>query len=107
MENNGLRKYTISFGLSLAVTSLLSALLVIVKELNQTTILAWMKMATGHHWVTHGVFDIVIFVVLGLLLTRVDSGRGAQVSAKALITVIICAVVVSGFLIAGFYLIEG
>ena len=107
MDHNALGKYTISFGLSLAVTSLLSAVLVVVKELNQSTILAWMKATTGHHWVTHGVFDILVFVILGLLLSRVQNRRGPQISAGMLSTVIICAVVVSGLLIAGFYLIEG
>jgi len=49
MEDNGLGRYTISFGLSLAVTSILSALLVVLKELSDKTVLEWMKRVTIHH----------------------------------------------------------
>ena len=40
MEN--ISKYTASFGISLAITSVLSALLVVVKELNENSVLAGM-----------------------------------------------------------------
>ncbi len=105
MGKNDLSKYTISFGLSLAITSILSALLVIVKETNENTVLAWMKKATGHHWVTHGIFDLIAFVVLGLLLARAHGGDGVRTSGKGLITTIVVTVVIAGLLIAGFYLI--
>jgi hypothetical protein len=105
MEGNELGKFTRSFGLSLAITSVFSALLVVVKELNEHSVLAWMKAATGHHWVTHGVLDIILFVVLGLILAQTGGGRGVQISSKSLINTIIGAVVVSGLIIAGFYLI--
>jgi hypothetical protein len=105
MEESGLGKYTRSFGLSLAITSVLSALLVVVKELNEHTVLEWMKKATVHHWVTHGVLDIILFVVLGLVFAQMGGGRGVQISAKGLVNTIIATVVVSGLIIAGFYLI--
>jgi hypothetical protein len=49
METIEIGKYTKSFGLSFAITSLISALLVILKETNEETVLAWMKTATPHH----------------------------------------------------------
>ena len=66
METNDIGKYAIAFGVSLAVTSLFSAVLVVLKESNKS-LLGWMAKATGHHWVTHGLADIVMFVVLGWL----------------------------------------
>ena len=52
MENSSLGKFTKSFGVSFAITSVLSALLVVLKESNEETVLAWMKSATRHHWTT-------------------------------------------------------
>ncbi|MFZ2447297.1 MAG: hypothetical protein WAW37_13140 [Syntrophobacteraceae bacterium] len=101
MENNTLGKYTVSFGLSLAITSVLSALLVVVKELSRPTVMAWMKQITFHHWVTHAIIDLIIFVALGLLLTKV------KVTPKQLIQAIVGAVAISGSVIAGFFLMAG
>ena len=97
-----LGRWTAAYGLSFAITSILSALLVILKETNEDTILAWMKAATGHHWVTHGLIDIVIFLLLGWLLARL--GRGIRMSANSLIAVVAGAEILGGLIIAGFYL---
>ena len=96
-----LGKYTVSFGLSLALTCLFSSLLVVVKELSDKTVLPLMKQATGHHWVTHVVLDVILFVVLGLLLTKV------QISPERLTRLIVASVVIGGLIIAGFYLFVG
>jgi uncharacterized membrane protein SirB2 len=104
MEQNEIGKYTRSFGLSFAITSVISALLVILKELNEESILAWMKAATGHHWVTHGVVNLIVFIVLGWALSRPNRGQGVKISANVLAMYIVGAVVISGLLIMGFYL---
>jgi hypothetical protein len=101
MKDTATGKYTVSFGLALAVTSLLSALLVVLKELNEETVLAWMKVATGHHWVTHGVLDLVLFLLLGIVFAQL--GWGARVSGNALALTIVTSVVLSGLIIAGFF----
>jgi hypothetical protein len=106
MENTEIGKYTRSFGLSFAITSVLSALLVILKESNEETVLAWMKAATGHHWVTHGVINLILFVVFGWLLSRPKAGKGVDISANGLIGCIVAAIVVSAVLIGGFYLLH-
>ena len=106
MQDNGLGKYTVSFGVSLAITVLLSALLVVFKELNDP-LLNFMKKVTIHHWVTHGTFDLIIFVVLGWLLAQLNGGTGLKIPTKNFITMIVGAVVLGGLIIAGFYLIVG
>ena len=104
---DSLGKYTVSYALSLAVVSVLNGLLVILKESNEDTVLAWMKRLAGHHWITHGIFVVVAFVVLGWLFSRANGGRGIQIPVSRLIGLLVGAVVVGGALIAGFYLIEG
>jgi len=106
MQNNGLGKYTVSYGVSLAITVLLSALLVVFKELNEP-LLNFMKKVTIHHWVTHGAFDLIVFVVLGWLLAQLNGGAGLKISTKSFITMIVGAVVLGGLIISGFYLIDG
>lgn len=101
MNDTCIGKYTVSFALAFAVTSLLSAVLVVVKEQNQDTLLAWMKAATGHHWVSHGILDLLVFVLLGWALARI--GVGARLSGNALSAIVSGSVLLSGLIIAGFF----
>lgn len=104
MENTGIGKFTRSFGVSFAITSVLSALLVVLKESNEETVLAWMKSATGHHWATHGIINLIVFVALGWLLSKLGNGRGVEISTKTLVILIVGAVVLSELIITKFYL---
>jgi lipoprotein signal peptidase len=104
MENSEIGKYTRSFGLSFAITSVVSAFIVIIKESNEESVLAWMKAATGHHWVTHGIINLILFVVLGWAFSRLSDGQGVKMSANGLVGCIVGAVLISGLLIAGFYI---
>jgi hypothetical protein len=106
MENSEVGKYTMSFGLSFAITSVVSALLVILKESSEEGVLAWMAAVTGHHWVTHGLINIILFVVLGWALSRANKGQGVKMSANGLVSFAVGAIILSGVLIAGFYLLH-
>ncbi len=88
------------FAYSYALTALLSALLVLAKE-ESPAILNVMKALTGHHWITHGVFDVLVFLVLGRFLSRTALARSA--TATALIWAIVGSTVLSGAIILGFY----
>jgi len=103
METFEIGKYTKSFGLSFAITSIISALLVILKETNEETVLAWMKTVTPHHWITHGTINIILFMVIGWVLSLPNSGQGVKISANALIGSIVASTLISGLLIAGFF----
>ena len=102
-ETYELGKYTKSFGLSLAITSLISALLVVLKETNEDTVLVWMKAATGHHWVTHGVINLVLFLLFGWLLAIPNDGQGVNISSRSLVLTIVVSFIASGLIIIGFY----
>jgi len=104
METNEIGKYTRSFGLSFAITSVISALLVILKESNEDTILKAMAALTGHHWITHGIIVIILFAAMGWAFSRPNNGEGLNISTNALIGSIVASVLVSGLLIAGFYI---
>ena len=93
-----------SFGISLAVASVVSALLVVAKE-KSPAVMASMKSATGHHWSTHSAVAVVIFLAGGGLLTRLNGGRGVTISPARLIVTIVCGIALGVLLIGGYYLV--
>ena len=96
--------YATGYGLSFAIVSVLSALLVVLKEIKEDSVLAAMKAITGHHWVTHGLLDVILFVVIGAALAK--GGRGMTMAADTLVRTITGSVIVSGLIIVGFYLLH-
>jgi hypothetical protein len=98
MENNTASKYTTSFGLSLALCSVINALLVVAKEKSPAVQAALQKL-TGHHWVTHSAIIIFLFIAFGLLFTKV------QILIPRLIKTMVIGIFLSGLIIVGFYLI--
>lgn len=106
MENPPLSKYTVSFGLSLALCSIVNALLVVAKEKNLAVAGAMQKI-TGHHWVTHSVFVILLFCVCGWLFALPNGGQGLRLQASRLVGIIAAGVIAGGCIIMGFYLIAG
>ena len=93
------------FGFSLVATSILSALLVVWKE-NDAVLKAWMKSFLGHHWTTHALLVLAIFVVLGLALAQFEPAKSGRPAGDALATAIAVAVIVSGLIVAGFFLLH-
>lgn len=104
MEN--ISKYTASFGISLAITSVLSALLVVVKELNENSVLAGMKALTSHHWITHTLLMLIVFFVFGWGLAKTNNGQGLKMTSGRLVCMIVGGVVIGGLIISGFYLVD-
>jgi hypothetical protein len=103
MEEKPVSKSTIGFGLSLAICSVVNALLVIAKE-KSPALQATMKSITGHHWITHSAFIILLFLALGFTLAQVKGGRGFSLPINCLIRIIVGGIVLAGALIIGFYL---
>ena len=93
---------TTAFGLAAAITVLFN------------TVLAWFKEAfpavhdamtaiTGHHWVTHGLADIIVFVVLGFIF--LSAGTGQRMEGTKLVTTLVVAVVIAGLGLAGWFVV--
>jgi len=103
MENTSLSKRSVAFGIALAVACVVNALIVVVKE-KSDGVMAWMKKLTGHHWTTHSVIVVILFLGLGCLLAQVRGGRGINMTAMGLIGTVVSGVAVAGLIIIGFYL---
>jgi hypothetical protein len=80
-----------AFGMAAIVTILFNTLLAWIKDafdpLND-----FMALLTGHHWITHGLIDVAVFVVVGSVLLR----RGYRVSGNRLALGVAVAAVVGG-----------
>jgi len=101
MTNSQMEKYSAGFGLSLIVTTLLNAVILLAKELN-ASIMSAMKSAMGHHWTTHGVILIIVFFVLGFIFSGMK--LGTKIDSQKMTKYIIWAVIISGIITAGFFL---
>jgi hypothetical protein len=104
MEANGLSKYTISFGLSLALASVVNGLLVVAKE-KIPAVMVGMQKLTGHHWISHGVIILGLFALFGWLFAQANGGQGIRLTANRLIGALVSGVVAGGLVVLGFYLI--
>lgn len=92
-----------AFGYSLAVVSVLSAMLVILKEKNEA-VMALMKAATGHHWITHGLVVLIAFVVLGLVFAKAAQDHSDASGLNRVAAAILVSTIVSGLILAAFNL---
>ncbi len=96
-------KTTIGFGLSAAVVSIINTLLVIFKELTPP-FKAGMASAMGHHWTTHGVIVIGLFLVLGFVFSGM--AKPESWGADKLGMTIVWTVIAAGAALAAFYLVH-
>ncbi len=106
MTTSTLNAQTRAFGLSAAVTCVASALLVVVKETNEG-LLKFMKTITVHHWVTHGLFAVLLFLALGLLLARSNNGQGPAIGDDTVVKAVAGGFLLGCVIIAAFYLFIG
>ena len=103
MTNSTLDKTTIGFGLSAAVMSILNTLLVIFKEMTPPFKKA-MADAMGHHWTTHGVAVLGLFLVLGFVLA--GAVKAESWSAGKLGQAILWSTILGALALAAFYLLH-
>ncbi len=97
-SDTGISATVAGFGLSYAITSLFNVLLVIVKE-NVPGVEDLMKGLTGHHWVSHGLIVLIVFVILGYALR----GPAARMPVDRLINYIVGSTVISGLALAFYF----
>jgi hypothetical protein len=101
MSGNDLLKNLKSFGLSFFVTAIANSLLVILKEENEA-VMAWMKALTSHHWITQGVFAVVLFFLLGTVFSL--TGIGEKLEEEKLSALALTGTLAATLLIVGFFL---
>jgi hypothetical protein len=101
-EPSALDPVSAACALSVAVTLLLSTLLVWAKE-SYAPLHAFMASLTGHHWTTHGVADVLLLALLAVAFHRL--GLAQRIAAQRLVMALIASVIVAGLGIAAFFVI--
>jgi hypothetical protein len=91
-ESQKLFPATSGFVLSAAVTVLFNTALAWAKDIYPGLNDA-MKSVAGHHWTTHGVVDLVLFVGLGLIFTSARTGE--KIDPNRLVVTLTGAVVIA------------
>lgn len=90
-----------AFSMSAAITAVFNTVLAWVKDL-YAPLNSFMAMLTGHHWRTHGIFDLVVFLAVGFVLMQ---GQFKMDGTRLAIIVASCAVL-SGAGLAGYFLVH-
>jgi len=96
-----LERVSAAGALSLVVTLLFSTLLVWAKE-SYEPLHAFMASLTGHHWTTHGLVDVALFALLGLLFHQL--GWAERIGPRLLVMTLIGSVIAAGLGIVGYFL---
>ena len=92
-----------ALGWAAAVAIVFNTLLAFIKDAYEP-LNALMKAMTGHHWITHGLVDVIVFIVVGwLILAR--GTRGPDLSRATVIGVVVAAVVAGAGLAGWFFLV--
>jgi len=99
-DNETLDVKTSSYVLAYAWAAIFNAVLMILKESFPAVHNA--MAALGHHWITHGVLDLIVFFGLGILFAR----NGKQISGNAAVNYLVWGTILGGGIIAGFFLLE-
>ena len=99
-ENQALDKLSVGFGVSFLIASIFNGLLIVAKE-NYAPLKDWMKSLFGHHWTTHGIFVIVLFIVLGYIFSKADLDK--KIDADKTSGLVIAGTVLGGLIIVGFF----
>jgi hypothetical protein len=80
-----------AFGMSAAITVVFNTLLAWVKDAYDP-LNSFMASLTGHHWRTHGLADVILFVALGYIFMH----RNFRMNGVKLTEVLAAAVVLGG-----------
>lgn len=96
--NSNVDPVTAGYGIAAAVAIIFNTLLAWAKDSN-ASLLAAMKAAMGHHWTTHGVVVVAVFLVLGLILSR----RNIRLQGMTLAKIISGSVILGGLGLLGWF----
>ncbi|MEO8652786.1 MAG: hypothetical protein ABI409_01545 [Ramlibacter sp.] len=97
-----LDRVSAAFALSAAVTVVFNTLLAWVKDAYEP-LNTFMAHLSGHHWTTHGIADVLLFVVLGFVF--LSSGVASRMNPPRLVATLVGAVVAAGLGLAAWFVL--
>jgi hypothetical protein len=94
---------TTGFALAAAVTVLFNTVLAWAKDA-YAPLQDFMKSIGGHHWTTHGLADLVVFVGLGFIFMRVKAVE--NMDAERVIRILAGSVAVSALGLVAWFVVR-
>lgn len=98
-----LDRTTTAFGLAAAIVAVFSTLLTWAKEA-YVPLHDFMASLTGHHWTTHGIVDVLLWIAIGFVL--LNTGIPERVGGKALTTTLIAATIAGAVGLLGWFVLH-
>ncbi len=86
----------VGYGLSAAITVVFNVVLAFIKD-SWPALNSFMASLTGHHWRTHGLADVILFILLGWFFTS-RGVQGGRLTTNSAVTVGGAAVIASAAL---------
>lgn len=99
-QSNELSASTAGFTLAAIIAIIGNTMLTVIKE-EYHPLNVYMKSLTGHHWITHGVAVVAVFLLLGFVLSRI--GGVQRMRASTLTNLLIATVIIFGLGIFGYF----
>lgn len=84
-----MNRTSIAFALSAAIACVFNTALAWAKDAH-APLNKFMASLTGHHWITHGVADCIVFVGLGLVFMQ--TSVGSKLNPDRLVSIVIWSV---------------
>jgi hypothetical protein len=63
---------------------------------------SFMKSVSGHHWTTHGLADVILFIGLGLIFLK--TGAAEKINPNRLVSILVWAVVAASLGLLAWFL---
>jgi hypothetical protein len=92
-ENAGLSRSSTGFAIAAAITILFSTVLACVKDAYHP-LNSFMNSVAWHNWITHGLVDVILFFVLGIIFSK--NAWAGRIASSRLISFLVGAVIVAG-----------
>jgi hypothetical protein len=101
-ETTKLGHASAAFMLAAAVTVVFNTALAWGKDAYEP-LTTFMKSVSGHHWTTHGLADVILFIGLGLIFLKTDVAE--KINPSRLVSILVWAVVAASLGLVAWYLL--
>lgn len=102
-NSDALNPTTIGFGLAASIAIISNTLLAWVKD-SYPAVNAAMAAALGHHWITHGILVVLVFLILGKLFS--ETGFSKKLTGTSLSLTLFISVLLGGLGLVGWFFFE-
>ena len=98
MKQNSLNPKTVAFGYSVIIVIIFNSLLTVIKERFEG-VHHLLVTLSGHHWITHGVLDVILFFVIGVILSKKIDNKGRFLRVGILLSAILGVSMIAGLML--------